>query len=396
MKIDILIQLAVTNWNGGLDFSVKKIDEELIYRKTLKKCENIIKLFKNLGHDTEICFIMPDRKEERAYFEPVFKEMTHSYFFGDKNDVLNRILSCADKFGFKNIFRVNGAFWYLDEKLVEKLLVVFEDNKHDIVKLPGDFPHGFSGEFITINSLVKLRALMPDEVIVNPVSAIFNNSDFTTYDYIPPANIIEKTVVDNIRLKRLQYEPERAEYNEKSLFVPGSIYYKIYHRALDFISKNNVVLDIASGEGYGSEILATKAKFVYGGDYDIKTVQSSNEKYIKDNLNYILSDVTDLPFKNNYFDVLTSMETIEHVDEDLFIENVSRVLKSGGYLIITTPQNRYDFNLTPWHVKEYSIEEIRGLLKEKFSDIKILGCASGRIYENSEIGDRMMIIAKKK
>jgi len=273
---------------------------------------------------------------------------------------------------------------------------IFKSNKYDLVALPSNFPHGFAGEFIKISALKLLRKKYINIPIVNPVSNILSDTFFNNFIYKPKANIISNEIVQDIRLKRLQYEPERAEYSEKDLFIPGNIYYNIYFKALEYIKTDDIVLDIASGEGYGTEIISRKAKQVYGGDYNLDTVKKSSDTYQNENLNYIYADITNIPFDDNHFDVLTSMETIEHVDENLFVENVYRVLKSKGLLILTTPQNEYGFTLTPWHTKEYSLSEIKLLLEPSFNIIKIFGCSSGEIFENSEIGDRMLIVAKKK
>ncbi len=396
MKFAILIQVASTNWNGGKDFSIKEIDGEVIYKKTLEACLSVSRLLVDKGHQAEICFIIPDRENERKYFETELESKRANFFFGDEKDVLNRILDCAVRNGFEHIYRVNGSFWYLENQLVSELVDLYATGDYDLVKLTASFPHGFSGELFSFSALTKLRSIR-SETIVNPVSAFSETGKFQIFELTPKPNVIDPVRVEFIRSKRLQYEPERAEYNESALIVAGSIYYNIYHKSLDYIKSTDIVLDIASGEGYGSEILSEKANYVHGGDYDIETIRRSTLKYTKySNLNYVNVDVTNLPFKDDYFDVVTSMETVEHVDENLFVENVSRVLKKDGYLIVTPPQNNYSFNLTPWHVKEYSANEIRELLESKFTILKIYGCSSADIFEDSEVGDRMMIVAKKK
>lgn len=51
-----------------------------------------------------------------------------------------------------------------------------------------------------------------------------------------------------------------------------------------------------------------------------------------------------LPFKNNYFDIVSANQIIEHLlDVDKFMSEIFRVLKPGGYLIIATE------NLSSWH-----------------------------------------------
>jgi len=46
----------------------------------------------------------------------------------------------------------------------------------------------------------------------------------------------------------------------------------------------------------------------------------------------------DLPIKDNWFDVITSYHVIEHLSNtDLYMKELYRVLKPGGYLLIATP-----------------------------------------------------------
>jgi 2-polyprenyl-3-methyl-5-hydroxy-6-metoxy-1,4-benzoquinol methylase len=47
------------------------------------------------------------------------------------------------------------------------------------------------------------------------------------------------------------------------------------------------------------------------------------------------------------FDVLVSLETFAHVDQDAFLEKAARVLKPGGHLILTT-QNRFAYMRMSW------------------------------------------------
>jgi 2-polyprenyl-3-methyl-5-hydroxy-6-metoxy-1,4-benzoquinol methylase len=395
MNLTIIIQIAVKNWNGGVDFSVKKIDNEFIFLKTINKCitlKNLISKSSNI----EIILICPNRKEEKDFFE--LNEVNNKFkiYYGDVNDVLNRLIEVSDKYEIENILRINGSFWYLNESLFLSMYEEFSTGKFDLVTLPVNFPHGFAGEFIKVESLKRLRLKNSEIPVVNPVSTLLSDTSFKTCILKPKKNLITLEEVNYIRDKRLQYEPERAEYSKENLFIPGNIYYNIYYKSLEFISENDIVFDIASGEGYGSEIISRKAKKVYGGDYNIETVIKSSISYKNKNLNYIHADVTDIPFRDNYFDVVTSMETIEHVDENLFISNILRVLKPNGFLILTTPQNEYGFTLTPWHTKEYSLDDMRNLLQKKFDIIKIYGCSSGEIFENSEQGDRMLVVARKK
>ena len=103
---------------------------------------------------------------------------------------------------------------------------------------------------------------------------------------------------------------------------------------------NLKVLDIASGEGYGSEILARNANLVYGADISNDSIKFASEKYSSiNNLKFIQCDCKNIPLDENFFDVVVSFETIEHHDlHDEMIQEIKRVLKKDG--IFYSPASR--------------------------------------------------------
>lgn len=150
-----------------------------------------------------------------------------------------------------------------------------------------------------------------------------------------------------------------------------------YAIANDFI-EGKVVLDIASGEGYGSNILAQKALKVIGVDIDIDSVKDANEKYIKNNLKYIVGSADNIPIESNSIDVVVSFETIEHHDKhDEMLLEIKRVLKKDGLLIMSSPDKK-NYSDIPnfknrFHVKELYFEEFEEIIKKnfKFSDFYV-------------------------
>ncbi|MDD1505870.1 glycosyltransferase, partial [Lysinibacillus sp. CNPSo 3705] len=141
--------------------------------------------------------------------------------------------------------------------------------------------------------------------------------------------------------------------------------------------KNKVVLDAACGEGYGSEILSTQARQVYGMDIDEKSITHAKKTYIKSNLDFIVGSIEELPFEDDFFDIIVSFETIEHVDENLqskFLKEIKRVLKKDGLLIISTPNKKvysdYRNYSNPFHIKEFYMEEFYTFLKSSFKNVE--------------------------
>ena len=133
------------------------------------------------------------------------------------------------------------------------------------------------------------------------------------------------------------------------------------------------VLDIASGEGYGSNLIAGKATEVVGVDISADAVKRAGQKYKKDNLKFLEGSAAEIPCENNYFDIVVSFETIEHHDKhDEMLSDIKRVLKPGGLVIISSPDKLYytdkrNFN-NKFHVKELYENEFRELMKKNFSN----------------------------
>lgn len=169
-------------------------------------------------------------------------------------------------------------------------------------------------------------------------------------------------------------------------YVPalgGQIKYEHLHRyclALDW-ARGKVVLDVASGEGYGSVILAEVAAKVVGIDLSGECVRYATQRY-RDchNLSFVTGSCGELPLQDHSVDLVTSFETIEHHDrhQDMLNE-IKRVLKPEGALLLSSP-NRTVYSEgaaaaspNPFHVKELDWNELNELLKPRFRFVTYYG-----------------------
>ena len=149
------------------------------------------------------------------------------------------------------------------------------------------------------------------------------------------------------------------------------------YRFARHLTKNKVVLDAACGSGYGSWEMSTVAQKVTGVDICEESIEYAKEKYVADNLEYVVGSIANLPFQNEQFDVVVSFETIEHVDEvtqNLFLKEIRRVLKKDGLLIMSTPNKKTFTDMqsgrsSEFHVKEFYEEDFRVFLSEYFSNV---------------------------
>jgi ubiquinone/menaquinone biosynthesis C-methylase UbiE len=148
-----------------------------------------------------------------------------------------------------------------------------------------------------------------------------------------------------------------------------------YALVLDLI-KNKIVLDIACGEGYGSNLMADVASSVTAIDNNSDAIGKANSKYRKKNVTFVEGNVEQIPLPASQFDIAISFETIEHVrDYSKMLSEIKRVLKPEGLLIISTPNKKTyseeSGRHNPHHVKEFYEKEFEGLLQGYFQNIEM-------------------------
>lgn len=109
------------------------------------------------------------------------------------------------------------------------------------------------------------------------------------------------------------------------------------------VNKNARYLDLGCNDGIETikRVGAIQTKKVYG----IEIVPKQAKKAQKTGIDVRIADLNKKwKYPNNYFDVITANQVIEHVpDIDHFVSEIRRVLQPGGYAIISTE------NGSSWH-----------------------------------------------
>src|SRR5260370_27720021 len=122
--------------------------------------------------------------------------------------------------------------------------------------------------------------------------------------------------------------------------LSGDIVWEHLHRyafANEFATGKDV-LDIACGEGYGTFLIASRARSVTGVDLSSESVVHARRKYTRGNLHFCIGDCRQIPLQAQSVDVVASFETLEHIAEhDQFLTEIRRVLRPGGRLIVSSP-----------------------------------------------------------
>jgi 2-polyprenyl-3-methyl-5-hydroxy-6-metoxy-1,4-benzoquinol methylase len=142
------------------------------------------------------------------------------------------------------------------------------------------------------------------------------------------------------------------------------------------------VVDMACGEGYGSDVLAGTAASVVGVDANPEAHEHARLRYVRPNLRFERDLVESFA---EPCDAVVFLQTIEHVqDAGAILEHFKSMLAPGGVAYVSTPNlltlapPGAEKSDNPWHVHEYRAEEFRGLCEAHFPRVELLGLFHAR------------------
>ena len=195
---------------------------------------------------------------------------------------------------------------------------------------------------------------------------------------------VAKLKMFDLKFYKLMKERQRSEKHYLA--------FELYQgkRMLDFFKRNNIdiknrlLLDIGCGRGGYS---------LQFRNFGANVVALDLKKPFVANLNFVKGDATELPFKDNSFDIIFSSSLIEHLpDPEPLIKEIKRTLKERGVCYLSfppfySPVGGHQFK--PFHylpediatwlsrkikkVRSYKYDDqYGGLYRVKISDIKKL------------------------
>jgi 2-polyprenyl-3-methyl-5-hydroxy-6-metoxy-1,4-benzoquinol methylase len=153
------------------------------------------------------------------------------------------------------------------------------------------------------------------------------------------------------------------------------------------------VVDMACGEGYGSDVLATRAASVVGVDANPEAHEHARLRYVRPNLRYERDLVETFA---EPCDAVVFLQTIEHVqDAGAILEHFKSMLAPGGAVYVSTPNlltlapPGAEKSDNPWHVLEYRAVEFRELCEAHFGRVEMLGLFHASKLRVHEIAIRL-------
>jgi SAM-dependent methyltransferase len=139
------------------------------------------------------------------------------------------------------------------------------------------------------------------------------------------------------------------------------------------------VIDMACGEGYGSEVLSRGASSVLGVDANPEAHEHARLRYQRQNLTFERG-LVETHGEPGAFEAVVFLQTIEHVqDPAAVLEHFRSLLAPGGVAYISTPnlltlaREGAKKSDNPWHLKEYRAEEFKALCRQVFPEVEVWG-----------------------
>ncbi|MGK7397051.1 MAG: class I SAM-dependent methyltransferase [Candidatus Cyclobacteriaceae bacterium M3_2C_046] len=138
------------------------------------------------------------------------------------------------------------------------------------------------------------------------------------------------------------------------------------------------LLELGCGEGRGLEVLSDEVSQYVALDKHQEVIDQLQQKYPK-----VIFKQAHIPplkdFDEDSFDTVIAFQVIEHIKDDhLFLKEIYRVLKKGGKAIISTPNKKMSLTRNPWHVREYTADELTSLAGSIFPVVKSKGIAGNQ------------------
>jgi SAM-dependent methyltransferase len=149
------------------------------------------------------------------------------------------------------------------------------------------------------------------------------------------------------------------------------------------------VVDMACGEGYGTDVLARRAREVTGVDANPEAFEHAQLKYTRPGVRFVRNMIE---LHAEPCDAIVFLQTIEHVPDP---EGVLRHFKQmAGTVYVSTPNlltlapPGADKSGNPWHLREYRVAEFRALCAGVFDHVELYGLFHARKLRAHELALR--------
>ena len=147
--------------------------------------------------------------------------------------------------------------------------------------------------------------------------------------------------------------------------------FKAYVVASSFVKGE--ILEVGCGNGRGVALLMPLVKKFTAIDKYEEAVRTLKGQFPQGEFKVMnIPPFQGIPDES--FDQVISFQVIEHIqDDEGLLREIHRVLKPGGFALLTTPNKKMSLTRNPWHIREYFPEELQQLAQKIFPEVTLQG-----------------------
>lgn len=190
----------------------------------------------------------------------------------------------------------------------------------------------------------------------------------------PPQHYVQQNQPEGVPPLELTGERTLPDVPEENYWYQRHLV--VYEWLRDRVGGQKVI-DMASGEGYGADTMAQAAREVVGVEANPDAFAHAVARYPR-----VRFERSMVETYGEDADAVTFLQTIEHVrDPGSVLENFKR---SAPVAYVSTPNVRTlapkgaERSGNPWHIKEYTLAEFRGLCEAHYDEVEVLGLYHAR------------------
>lgn len=395
-KYFVVVQASTRTWSGGQDLCMNVMDKQTVLHATLRR------LYDGLRDQIECLYLIAPEFDMGGmdFLLEDYPNIRISY--SHNASPFLRMLDVTKSLNDNDLLlRVNGINFCVDVEAAKECLILATKHSYDCVKFPDDFPSLFTSDVYRVSALRKMQCEL-DEIeniyhvhpkyymqMTNDYSCQVMKPDFSKY----PDDLLKqvrKGCYESMYKTRIEVDPSKSIASGDQI----SLHYSL---VTEYLSRNDSVLDIACGSGFGTFMLRKYADRVLGIDLDGNSIKDALENYGTQGGGFQCCDALKLPMADLFFDVVVAFEIIEHVNPDDLLREIHRTLKPNGLIALSSPQNSLGhIPSTPDHIIEFSLIQLKEIVGKYFKIEKIIGIKQGCIFfDGDPLGSNTFIVARK-
>lgn len=166
-------------------------------------------------------------------------------------------------------------------------------------------------------------------------------------------------------------EDQHWWHKAKRQLVLDALTWAEQHRGKKFSPKKDSLLDVGCGTGKNLEAFSSKLS-TFGVDMSAEALAFCKKRGLT---KLKQGNGKTLPYPKNSFSVITALDVVEHTDDHQILAEIYRVLKPGGFVIITVPA--FQFLWSKWdevlhHQRRYTTRNLKRVVTQSgFTSLKL-------------------------